>query len=190
MKQLARVCLANEGNRSELGLQWGHKHTNNCQSCCAPHDFERPGACPVCLSLTLCSTLPAKEPGFGFLRCLLGLLLKHLPFLLSNSEGTLKKKKKSQGWKHFVSYKKDILQPALWLKVFFLWSRDGLDPISSWPVSENLAHGFPSSQHPVRCVFLNECLVMLSVCTSGWIRLSGCIRMCTCTSGLSMAERT
>lgn len=93
MKQLAQVCLANEGNRSELGLHWGHKHMNNCRSCCAPHDFERPGACPVCLSLTLCSTLPAKEPGFGFLRCLLGLLLKHLPFLLNNSERTLKKKK-------------------------------------------------------------------------------------------------
>lgn len=153
VKQLVQVCLANKGNRSELGLNWGHKHMNSCQSCCAPHDFERPGACPACLSLTLRSTIPAKEPGVGFLRCLLGLLLKHLPFLLSNSEKTFKKKKKSQGWKHFVSYKKNILQPALWSKVFFLWSRDGLDPISSWPVSENLAHGFPSSQHTVRCVF-------------------------------------
>lgn len=93
VKQLVQVCLANKGNRSELGLNWGHKHMNNCRSCCCPHDFERPGACPVCLSLTLCSILPAKKPGFGFLRCLLGLLLKHLPFLLSNSERTLKKKK-------------------------------------------------------------------------------------------------
>lgn len=95
MKQLVQVCLANKGNRSELGLNWGHKHMNSCQSCCAPHDFERPGACPACLSLTLRSTIPAKEPGFGFLRCLLGLLLKHLPFLLSNSEKTFKKKKKN-----------------------------------------------------------------------------------------------
>ena len=36
MKQLVQVCLANKGNRSELGLNWGHKHMNNCQSCCAP----------------------------------------------------------------------------------------------------------------------------------------------------------
>ena len=93
VKQLVQVCLANKGNRSELGLNWGHKHMNSCQSCCAPHDFERPGACPACLSLTLRSTIPAKEPGVGFLRCLLGLLLKHLPFLLSNSEKTFKKKK-------------------------------------------------------------------------------------------------
>jgi hypothetical protein len=107
---------------------------------------------------------PAKEPGFGFLRCLLGLLLKHLPFLFNNNEKTKKKKKKErkkrkeknpQGWKHFVSYKKNILQPVVWLKVFFLWSRDGLDPISSWLVTENLACGFPSSQHTA-CSLLNS----------------------------------
>jgi hypothetical protein len=39
---------------------------------------------------------PAKEPGFGFLRCLLGLLLKHLPFLFNNNEKTKKKKKKGK----------------------------------------------------------------------------------------------
>lgn len=90
------------------------------------------------------------------------------------------KKRKSQGWKHFVSYKKNILRPALWLKVFFLWSRDGLDPISSWPGSENLACGFPSSQH-IACCFLNECLMMLNAFTSGRIGLFGCIRnVCMC----------
>lgn len=155
-----------------------------------PQRFQRPGAGPVCRSFTLCSTRPEKEPGFGFLGCLFGLLLKHLPFLLNNSERTKKiKNKKSQGWKHFVSYKKIILQPALWSKVFFLWSRDGLDPISSWPVSENRACGFPASQH-TECYFLNKWLVMSSVCTSGRGGLFGCRRMCTCTSGLCGAERT
>lgn len=147
------------------------------------------GPHPVKCSLTGLSLSPVEEPGFGFLRCLLGLLLKHFPFLLNSNERT-KKKKKTQGWKHFVSYKKNIFCSQLcgW-KHFFLWSRDGLDPISPWPVTENSACGIPASLYIAHC-FLKECLMVLAMYMDGQSGLFGCLRAYTWASGSFRAEGT
>lgn len=136
-----------------MELKWGHKHRKNCLGCCAPKVSKGLGLVQ-CVPRSPCVPLSQKR------RLILVSLDVYLASCLSiclsfsvTVKGQKKKKKKAQGWKHFASYKKNSLQPALWSKVFFLWSRNGLDPISSWPVSQNLAYGFPSSQHTVHCVF-------------------------------------
>lgn len=79
-----------------MGLNWCHKH-ERIALVAVPPTLPKARAGPVHRSFTLRSTLPEKEPGFGFLRCLFGLLLKHLPFLLNNSERTKKKKNPKAG---------------------------------------------------------------------------------------------
>lgn len=135
------------------------------------------------------SLSPAEKPVFGFLRCLLGLLLKHFPFLLNSNERT-KKKKKVPRLETFCFLQKEYFFSQLcgW-KHFFLWSRDGLDPISPWPVTENSACGFPASLYIAHC-FLKECLMVLAMCTSGRSGLFGCLRAYTWASGCFRAEGT